>query len=61
MLAIEFVDADGDIVNTETGVGVEKFKTKLEALRTKILNDKKSMAIMNRKADVQNASIYNIS
>ncbi|MFH1129614.1 MAG: FAD-linked oxidase C-terminal domain-containing protein [Patescibacteria group bacterium] len=61
MLAIEFVDADGDIVNTETGAGVEKFKTKLETLRTKILNDKKSMAIMNRKADVQNASVYNIS
>ena len=61
MLAVEFIDADGDIVNTEIGVGVDKFKTKLETLRTKILNDKKSMVIMNRKADVQNASIYNIS
>ncbi|HUT96277.1 MAG TPA: FAD-linked oxidase C-terminal domain-containing protein [Candidatus Paceibacterota bacterium] len=60
MLAIEFVDADGDIINTETGQGVEKFKEKLEALRKKILDDKKSMAIINRKADVQNASTYNI-
>lgn len=61
MLAIEFVDTDGDIVNTENGQGVEKFKEKLETLRKKILSDKKSMAIMNRKADVQNASVYNIS
>jgi len=61
ILAIEFVDADGDIINTETGIGVEKFKTKLEVLRQRILNDKKSMAIINRKADIQDASIYNIS
>jgi len=60
MLAIEFIDADGDIVNTETGQGVEKFKEKLENLRKKILSDKKAMAIINRKADVQNASSYNI-
>jgi glycolate oxidase len=60
MLAIEFVDADGDIVNTETGIGVEKFKAKLETLRKKILNDKESMDIINRKSDVQNASTYNI-
>ncbi|MFH1657076.1 MAG: FAD-binding and (Fe-S)-binding domain-containing protein, partial [bacterium] len=60
MLAIEFIDADGDIINTETGQGVEKFKEKLENLRKRILNDKKSMAIINRKADVQNASTYNI-
>jgi FAD/FMN-containing dehydrogenase len=60
MLAIEFIDADGDIINTETGQGVEKFKEKLEVLRKKILDDKKSMAIINRKADVQNASTYNI-
>jgi FAD/FMN-containing dehydrogenase len=60
MLTIEFVDADGDIVNTETGQGIEKFKEKLEALRKEILNDKKSMVIINRKADVQNASTYNI-
>ena len=60
MLAIEFVDADGDIVNTETGQGVEKFKQKLEDLRKRILNDKKAMAVINRKADIQNASTYNI-
>jgi len=60
MLAIEFIDADGDIVNTETGQGVEKFKEKLENLRKKILSDKKAMAIINRKADIQNASSYNI-
>ena len=60
ILAIEFIDADGDIVNTETGVGLEKFKAKLENLRQRILNDKKSMTIINRKADIQDASIYNI-
>lgn len=60
MLAIEFIDADGDIVNTETGQGVEKFKEKLEILRKKILNDKKAMCVINRKADIQNASTYNI-
>jgi len=60
MLAIEFVDADGEIVNTETGQGVEKFKAKLENLRNKILNDKKAMAILNRRMDVQDASTYNI-
>jgi glycolate oxidase len=60
MLAIEFIDADGDIVNTETGQGVEKFKNKLENLRKNILNNKKAMTTINRKADVQNASSYNI-
>lgn len=60
MLAIEFIDADGDIVNTETGQGVEKFKEKLENLRKKILNDKKAMAVINRKSDVQNATTYNV-
>jgi len=60
MLAIEFVDADGEIVNTETGQGKEKFKAKLENLRNKILNDKKAMAILNRRMDVQDASTYNI-
>ena len=60
MLAIEFIDVDGDIVNTETGQGVEKFKEKLENLRKKILNDKKAMVVINRKSDIQNASSYNI-
>ena len=60
LLAVEFIDADGDIVNTETGQGVEKFKEKLENLRKKILNDKKAMAVINRKSDIQNASSYNI-
>lgn len=60
MLAIEFVDADGEIVNTETGQGMEKFKQKLEDLRCKILNDKKAMTILNRRMDVQDASTYNI-
>jgi len=60
MLAIEFVDADGDIVNTETGQGVEKFKDKLENLRKNILNDKKAMAVINRRMDIQDASTYNI-
>ena len=60
MLAIEFIDADAEIINTETGQGVEKFKEKLEVLRKTILNDKKAMAIINRKSDVQNATTYNI-
>ncbi len=60
ILAIEFIDADGNIVNTETGQGVEKFKEKLENLRKKILSDKKAMTIINRKSDIQNASSYNI-
>ena len=60
MLAIEFVDADGDIVNTETRQGVEKFKAKLEDLRKRILNDKKAMAMLNKRMDIQDASTYNI-
>jgi len=60
MLAIEFIDADGDIINTETGQGIEKFKEKLENLRKKILNDKEAMAVINRRMDIQDASTYNI-
>ncbi|MDP2934816.1 MAG: FAD-binding oxidoreductase, partial [bacterium] len=60
MLAIEFIDADGNLVNTETGEGTDKFIKKLEDLRKKILNDKKSMDIINRRMDVQDASTYNI-
>jgi len=60
MLAIEFIDADGNLVNTETGEGTDKFIKKLEDLRKIILNDKKAMAILNRRMDIQDASTYNI-
>jgi len=61
MLAIEFIDADGNLVNTETGEGTDKFIKKLEDLRKKILNDKKAMDVLNRRMDIQDASTYNIS
>ncbi len=60
LLAIEFIDADGDLVNTETGEGTDKFIAKLEDLRKRILNDKESMAILNRRMDIQDSSTYNI-
>jgi len=60
MLAIEFIDADGNLVNTETGEGTDKFISKLEDLRKRILGDKKSMDIINRRMDIQDASTYNI-
>jgi len=60
MLAIEFIDADGDIINTETGQGVEKFKEKLETLKKEILNDKETIRVLDKKDDIQNASSYNV-
>jgi glycolate oxidase len=60
MLAIEFIDADGNLVNTETGEGTDKFVYKLDDLRKRILEDKKSMDIINRRMDIQDASTYNI-
>jgi len=60
LLAIEFIDADGDLVNTGTGEGVDKFKEKLEGLKNELLNDKKAMEILSQKDDIQNASSYNI-
>ncbi len=60
LLAIEFIDADGDIVNTETGQNVEKYKEKLEDLKSRILNDEEAMKVLNDKDDIQNASSYNI-
>ena len=60
MLAIEFIDADGNLVNTETGEGTDKFISKLEDLRKRILGDKKSMDIINRRMDIQDSSTYNI-
>jgi len=60
LLAIEFIDADGNLVNTETGEGTDKFISKLEDLRRTILNDKESMATINRRMDIQDASTYNI-
>jgi len=60
LLAIEFIDADGDLVNTETGEGVDKFKKKLEKLQKKILEDKEAMEILKRKEEIQNASSYNL-
>jgi len=60
MLAIEFIDADGNLVNTETGEGTDKFISKLEDLRKRISGDKKSMDIINRRMDIQDASTYNI-
>lgn len=57
---IEFIDADGDIVNTETGQNIEKYKDKIEALRNEILNNQEVMKILEEKDDIQNASTYNI-
>ena len=60
MLAIEFIDVDGDIINTETGQGVEKYKEKIEALKNEILNNQKVIKTLEQKDDIQNASSYNI-
>ena len=60
LMAIEFIDADGDLVNTETGEGVEKFNPKLENLKNELLNDKEAMEILEHKDDIQSASSYNI-
>lgn len=60
LVAIEFIDADGDLVNTETGEGVDKFKEKLEKLKDKLLSDKRARKILDAKKEVQNASTYNI-
>ena len=60
LLAIEFIDADGDLVNTETGEGIDKFKEKLEALRNELLNDKEAIEILEQKDDIQIASSYNV-
>ena len=60
LMAIEFIDADGDLVNTETGEGVEKFNQKLENLKNELLNDKEAMEILEHKDDIQSASSYNI-
>jgi len=60
LLAIEFIDADGDLVNTETGEGVNKWKEKLEDLKKELLDDKEAMEILSHKDDIQNASSYNI-
>lgn len=58
--AIEFIDADGDLVNTETGEGINKFKNKIENLKNRLLKDKEAMKILDHKDDIQNASSYNI-
>ncbi len=60
LLAIEFIDADGDLVNTETGEGVEKFKEKIEELKNKLTQDKKAMAVLEKKKEIQTSSSYNI-
>ena len=60
LLAIEFIDADGDLVNTETGKGVAKFKEKLEVLKKELLDNKEAVRILAEKDDIQNASSYNI-
>jgi len=60
ILAVEFIDADGDIVNTETGQGVEKYREKLENLKNEITNNKEAMEVLDKKDDIQNASSYNI-
>jgi FAD/FMN-containing dehydrogenase len=60
MLAIEFIDADGDIVNTETGKNVEKYKEKIEALKNEIINNQEVMKIMEQRDDIQTSSTYNI-
>jgi len=60
LLAIEFIDADGDLVNTETGEGVAKFKEKLEVLKKELLDNKEAIRILAEKDDIQSASSYNI-
>ena len=60
LLTIEFIDADGDIINTETGQNVEKYKEKLETLKNEILNNQEVMKILEQKDDIQNSSSYNI-
>lgn len=60
LLAIEFVDSNGDLVNTETGEGVEKFKEKLESLKKDFMNNKKAMKVLAEKDDIQTSSSYNI-
>ncbi len=60
LLAVEFIDADGNLVNTETGEGVDKFKEKLEALKKELFNDKEAMEVLEQKGDIQDASSYNI-
>jgi len=60
ILSIEFIDSDGDIVNTDTGEGVNKFMVKIENMRNRILNDKKAMKDLDKKDDIQNGSTYNI-
>ena len=60
LLAVEFVDADGDLVNTETGEGVDKFKEKLENLKKELLDDKEAKKVLEQKDDIQDASSYNI-
>jgi FAD/FMN-containing dehydrogenase len=60
LLAIEFIDADGDIINTETGQGIEKYKEKLENLKKEIINDKETIELLGKKDDIQTSSSYNI-
>lgn len=60
LLAVEFIDADGNLVNTETGEGVEKFREKLEALKKELLNDKEALSILNKRDDIQTSSSYNV-
>jgi len=60
LLAIEFIDAHGDIVNTETGENVEKYKEKIETLKKEILENEQVMKILAEKDDIQNSSSYNI-
>ncbi len=60
MLAIEFVDADGDIINTETGENVEKYKDKIEALKKEVLGNQEIMKKLDERDDIQTSSTYNI-
>lgn len=60
LLSIEFIDADGNLVNTETGEGIEKFQEKLNALKNDLLADKEAMNILAVKDDIQTSSSYNV-
>jgi len=60
MLAIEFIDADGDIVNTETGENVEKYKDKIEALKKQVVDNQKIMKKLDERDNIQTSSTYNI-
>ncbi|MBU2564490.1 FAD-binding oxidoreductase [Patescibacteria group bacterium] len=60
LLSIEFIDSDGDIINTETGENIEKYKEKIESLKKEVLSNSEVIKSLEKKDDIQNSSSYNI-